>query len=67
MVTPTIYDHWEGELRAAADTMDSMLEKISLAENDENSVRNSFEEGEGSECRPYRIKGRTFSKMFSFA
>jgi len=39
MVTLTIYNHWEGELRAAADTMDLMLEKISQNENEEASVR----------------------------
>ena len=56
MVTLTIYDHWEGELRAAADTMDSMLEKISRVEKDENPVRNSLEEGGEGECRPYRSR-----------
>jgi len=56
MVTLTIYDHWEGELRAAADTMDLMLEKISHDENEETSVRNPLEDGEGVECRPYRSR-----------
>jgi hypothetical protein len=56
MVTLTIYDHWEGELRAAADTMDSMLEKVSRAENDGNPVRNPLEESDGVECRPCRSR-----------
>jgi len=56
MVTLTIYNHWEGELRAAADTMDLMLEKISQNENKEASVRNPLANGEGSECRPYRSR-----------
>ncbi len=56
MVTLTIYNHWEGELRAAADTMDLMLEKISQNENKEAFVRNPLEDDEGSECRPYRSR-----------
>ena len=56
MVTLTIYNHWEGELRAAADTMDLMLEKISQNENKEISVRNPLEDDKGSECRPYRSR-----------
>lgn len=68
MVTLTIYDHWEGELRAAADTMDSMLEKVSRPEKDENPVRTSLEHDRDLSGRPCRIKGRTvtFSKSFAF-
>jgi len=56
MVTLTIYDHWEGELRAAADTMDSMLENISQVENGEIPVRKMLEEEEEVERRPYRSR-----------
>ncbi|MFC1972528.1 tyrosine-type recombinase/integrase [Chloroflexota bacterium] len=56
MVTLTIYNHWEGELRTAADTMDLMLEKISQNENKEAFVRNPLEDDERSECRPYRSR-----------
>jgi len=56
MVTLTIYNHWEGELRAAADTMDLMLEKISQHENKEAFVRNPLEDHKGIESRPYRSR-----------
>ena len=56
MVPLTVYNHWEGELRAAADTMDLMLEKISQNENEKAFVRNPLEDGEESECRPYRSR-----------
>jgi len=52
IVTLTVYNHWEGDLRAPADTMDLMLEKISQDENKETSVRNPLEDDEGSVCRP---------------
>ena len=52
MVTLTIYNHWEGELRAAADTMDLMLEKISQNENKEAFVRNPLEDDKEVESRP---------------
>ena len=44
MVALTIYNHWEGDLRAPADTMDLMLEKA--------LVRHSLEELEMVECGP---------------
>ncbi len=56
LVTLKIYDHWEGELRAPADAMDQMLEKVSKNNNKEAFVRNTLEEGEGVECRPYRSR-----------
>jgi len=56
LVTLKIYDHWEGELRAPADAMDQMLEKLSKNNNKEAFVRNTLEEGEGVECRPYRSR-----------
>jgi len=56
LVTLHIYDHWEGELRASADAMDQMLEKLSGNQNEEAFVRNTLEEGEGVECRPYRSR-----------
>jgi len=54
LVTLKIYDHWEGDLRAPADTMDQILEKASNRNNKGAFVRNSLEEGEGIECRPCR-------------
>ena len=56
LVTLKIYDHWEGELRAPADAMDQMLEKLSGNQNEGAFVRNTLEEGEGVECRPYRSR-----------
>ncbi len=52
MVTLTIYNHWEGELRAAADTMDLMLEKISQNENEKAFVRNPLEVDKEVESGP---------------
>jgi len=49
LVTLKIYDHWEGELRAPADAMDQMLEKLSGNQNEGAFVRNTLEEGEGVE------------------
>ena len=56
MVTLTIYNHWQGEIRAAADTMDLMLEKISQNENEKAFVRNPLEVDKEVECRPYRSR-----------
>ena len=56
LVTLKIYDHWEGDFRAPADTMDQMLGKASQNQNKGAFVRNSLEEGEGVECRPYRSR-----------
>ncbi len=56
LVTLKIYDHWEGELRAPADAMDKMLEKVSRNQNGEAFVRKTLEEGEGVECRPCRSR-----------
>ena len=56
VVTMKIYNHWEGEFRAPADMMDKMLEKASQKQNGGASVRNSLEEGEGVETRPYRSR-----------
>jgi len=56
LVTLKIYDHWEGEFRAPADAMDQILEKSSQKQNKGAFVRNSLEEGEGVECRPYRSR-----------
>jgi len=56
MVTLTIYNHWEGELRATADTMDLMLEKSAQNPDEGNLVRNSLEEGDGVERRPCRSR-----------
>ena len=47
LVTLKIYDHWEGEFRAPADTMDQILEKASQNDNEGAFVRNSLEEGKG--------------------
>ena len=52
LVTLKIYDHWEGELRAPADAMDNMLEKVSRNQNEEAFVRKTLEEGEGVEREP---------------
>jgi len=56
MVTLTVYNHWEGDLRAPADTMDLMLEKASQKQDEKALVRNPLEELEGIECRPYRSR-----------
>ena len=56
MVTLTIYNHWEGDLRAPADTMDLMLEKASQKQDEKTLVRNPLEDDEGIECRPYRSR-----------
>ena len=56
LVTLKIYDHWEGDFRSPADTMDQILEKASQNQNKGAFVRNPLEEGEGSECRPYRSR-----------
>jgi len=56
MVTLTIYNHWDGELRAAADAMDLMLEKTSQDENEEAFVRNTLEDNQGVETRPCRAR-----------
>ena len=56
IVTVTIYNHWRGESRAVANTMDSILEKAEKNRNKERFVRNSLEEGEGVERRPYRSR-----------
>ncbi len=56
MVTLTIYNHWEGDLRAPADTMDLMLEKASQKQDEKALVRNPLEDREGVECRPYRSR-----------
>jgi len=56
LVTLKIYDHWEGEPRASADAMDQILEKLSGNKNEGAFVRNTLEEGEGIECRPYRSR-----------
>ncbi len=56
MVTLTVYNHWEGDLRAPADTMDLMLEKASQKQDKKPLVRNPLEDDEGSECRPYRSR-----------
>ena len=52
IVTLTIYDHWEGESRAAADTFDTILENISK----QRDVRKMLENEEGIESRPYRSR-----------
>ena len=67
MVTLTVYNHWEGDLRAPADTMDLMLEKASQKQDEKALVRHSLEELEGIESRPCMSIGRTktFSKTFS--
>lgn len=52
MVTLTIYNHWEGDLRAPADTMDLMLEKASQKQDEKALVRNPLEDDEGIECEP---------------
>ncbi len=56
VVTVTIYSHWKGESQAVAETMDSILEKAEKNRTKEAFVRNSLEEGEGVECRPYRSR-----------
>ena len=56
LVTLNIYDHWEGELRAPADAMDQMLEKLAENGNKGTFVRKTLEEGAGFECRPYRSR-----------
>ena len=55
-ITVTIYSHWKGESRAAADTMDSILESAEKKRNAGALVRNSLEEGRGIESRPYRSR-----------
>jgi integrase len=52
VVTATIYNHWKGNSRAVADTMDSILEEAEKNQNKGAFVRNSLEEGEGIECEP---------------
>jgi len=56
LVTLKIYDHWEGELRAPADAMDQMLEKLSRNQNEAAFIRKTLEEGEGSEREPCRSR-----------
>ena len=56
VVTATIYNHWKGDSRAVADTMDSILEEVEDNRNKKAFVRNTLEEGEGVECRPYRSR-----------
>ncbi|MFC2014321.1 tyrosine-type recombinase/integrase, partial [Chloroflexota bacterium] len=56
MVTLTVYNHWEGDLRAPADTMDLMLEKAAQKQDEKALVRHSLEETEGIERRPYRSR-----------
>jgi len=56
MVTLTVYNHWEGDLRAPADTMDLMLEKASQKKDENALVRHSLEELERIESRPYRSR-----------
>ncbi len=56
VVTLNIYDHWEGDFRGPADAIDQMLEKTSQKQNDGAFVRNSLEEVEGVESRPYRSR-----------
>ena len=56
VVTATIYNHWKGNSRAVADTMDSILEEEEKNRNIGSFVRNSLEEGEGVECRPCRSR-----------
>ncbi len=56
MVTLTVYNHWEGGLRAPADTMDLMLEKASQKQDEKALVRHSLEEVGGIESRPYRSR-----------
>ena len=52
IVTLTIYDHWEGESRVAADTIDTILENISR----QRDVREMLEGEEGIERRPCRSR-----------
>ena len=56
LVTLTVYDHWEGEVRAPADVIDQMLERQSQNQNGGAFVRNSLEEGEVTERRPCRSR-----------
>ncbi len=56
VVTATVYNHWKGNSRAVADTMDSILEEAEKNRNRGAFVRNTLEEGEGVECRPYRSR-----------
>jgi len=39
LVALKIYDHWEGELRAPADAMDKILERVSQNQNEGAFVR----------------------------
>ncbi len=55
-ITVTIYSHWKGESRAVADTMDLILEKAEKNRSTGAFIRNSLEEGEGVESRPYRSR-----------
>ena len=52
-----IRNHWEGELRAAADTMDFMLEKISQNENSEPNVSKMLAKEEKTVGKGEKIGG----------
>ena len=56
IVTLTVYNHWEGELRAPADAMDKMLEELAGNRNTETFVRKTLEEGGDLNSRPYRSR-----------
>jgi len=56
LVTLKIYDHWDGEFRAPANTMDLMLEKASQNNNEGAFVRKTLEEGGDLNSRPYRSR-----------
>jgi len=56
IVTLTVYNHWEGELRAPADAMDKMLEELAGNQNAETFVRKTLEEGGDLNSRPYRSR-----------
>ncbi|MFC1971871.1 tyrosine-type recombinase/integrase [Chloroflexota bacterium] len=56
VVTATVYNHWKGNSRAVADTMDSILEEAGKNRDEKAFVRKTLEEGDGVECRPYRSR-----------
>ena len=47
LVTLKVYDHWEGKLRAPADAIDQILEKLSVNQIEGAFVRKTLEEGMG--------------------
>jgi len=62
--TSTIYDHWEGDLRAPAEAIDMVLEEVSQnKDNGEAFVRNSLDEGEGVKRRPCRTRTCDFLRV----